>query len=457
MKWYLGIDVSKGYADFALFSEDLQPVEEVFQLDDTKQGHDQLVHWFGKLFKRHPELQIDCGVESTGGYENNWYALLLKLGSRMPIRAVRLNPSVVKNASKALLNANKTDAESAREIAGYLKRYADQVTYTTEESAYVGYRSLYNHLDKVRRQKTEMINELKQLLYSNFPELERFAKSGVPAWVLDLLMRYPTSAKLRRAKAVHLAKIKGLTVERAQLLIAKAKASVASHDSPADEFVIIELARDIKQKQEKLDRLKAYLADNCKGPETALLASIKGIGAYSAAAIMIQIEDIRRFASPKQLASYFGLHPILRVSGDKQMVSRMSKQGRSAVRGVLYMCANSAILSDPHLHRTYARQRALGKAHNQAIGVIMHKMLRIIWGVLTNGKPYDPEIDRKNQERSPQAPAAEEIREVEKKRRMQGYDESAPVSRTAAKKRRAHALSQAGDAGQVRDLVHGPG
>lgn len=456
MKWYLGIDVSKGYADFALFSEDLQPVEEVFQLDDTKQGHDQLVHWLGKLYERHPGLQIDCGVESTGGYENNWYALLLKLGSRMPVRAVRLNPSVVKNASKALLNANKTDAESAREIAGYLKRYADQVTYTTEESAYVGYRSLYNHLDKVRRQKTEMINELKQLLYSNFPELERFAKSGVPAWVLELLMRYPTSAKLRRAKAVHLAKIKGLTVERAQLLIDKAKASVGSHDSPADEFVIIELARDIKQKQEKLDRLKAYLADNCKGPETELLASIKGIGTFSAAAIMIQIEDIRRFESPKQLASYFGLHPVLRISGDKQMVSRMSKQGRSAVRGILYMCANSAILSDPHLHTTYARQRALGKAHNQAIGVIMHKMLRIIWGVLMTNRPYAPEIDRKNQERSPQAPATEEIREMVKKRRMQTYDENAPVSRTAAKKRKAHALSQAGDAGQVRDLVHGP-
>jgi hypothetical protein len=203
--------------------------------------------------------------------------------------------------------------------------------------------------------------------------------------------------------------------------------------------------------------LKDYLTENCKGPETELLESIKGIGAYSAAAIMVQIEDIRRFASPKQLASYFGLHPVLRVSGDKQMVSKMSKQGRSAIRGILYMCANSAMLADPQMRATYKRQRSMGKAHNQAIGVLMHKMLRIIWGVLMSGKPYDPEIDRKNQERSPQAPATEEIREVLRKRRMQIYDESAPVSRRADKKRRAHALSQAGEAGQVRDLVHGPG
>lgn len=457
MRWYLGIDVSKGYADFALYSEALDPVEDVFQLDDTLQGHDQLVRWLEKLFKRHPGLQIDCGVESTGGYENNWYALLLRLGSRMPVRAVRLNPSVVKNASKALLNANKTDAESAREIAGYLKRYADQVSYATEESVYVGFRSLYNLLDKVRCQKTEMINALKQLLYSNFPELERFAKSGVPTWVLELLIRYPTSAKLCKAKAEKLARIKGVTLKKAQALIDKAKASVASHENPAETFAIIELAKSIKEKQEQVERLKDYLTENCKGPETELLESIKGIGAYSAAAIMVQIEDIRRFASPKQLASYFGLHPVLRVSGDKQMVSRMSKQGRSAIRGILYMCANSAMLADPQMRATYKRQRSMGKAHNQAIGVLMHKMLRIIWGVLISGKPYDPEIDRQNQERSPRAPATEEIREVLKKRRMQTFDESAPVSRRTDKKRKAHALSQAGEAGQVRDLVHGPG
>lgn len=49
-----------------------------------------------------------------------------------------------------------------------------------------------------------------------------------------------------------------------------------------------------------------------------MLQSIIGIGAYSAAAIMIQIEDVKRFASPKELASYFGLHPILKISGDKK-------------------------------------------------------------------------------------------------------------------------------------------
>ena len=107
MKWYLGIDISKGYADFVLLSDQLIQVDQTFQLDDTRQGHEHLASWLATLYKRHPDLHVDCAVESTGGFEDNWYALLLKLSSTLSIRVARLNPSVVKNASKAMLNAIK--------------------------------------------------------------------------------------------------------------------------------------------------------------------------------------------------------------------------------------------------------------------------------------------------------------------------------------------------------------
>ena len=102
-------------------------------------------------------------------------------------------------------------------------------------------------------------------------------------------------------------------MEKAEKLIEKAKASVSSRDTLTDEFLITTMASDIAQKQQTVKKLKAYLAEKCKGSETELLQSIIGIGAYSAAAIMIQIEDVRRFASPKELASYFGLHPIIKA------------------------------------------------------------------------------------------------------------------------------------------------
>lgn len=457
MKWYLGIDVSKGYADFGLLSDLFVQQEETFQLDDTKAGHHQLQIWFDALFKQHPDLNIDCGLESTGGFENNWYALIIRLGSLYPLRVSRLNPSVVKNASKAMLNANKTDAESAREIASYLKRYEDQVDYSVRNNQYASFRSVQNHLELVTKQKTQVINELKQILYSSFPELQRFCKKGIPTWVLELLMQYPSPEKLAKQKPEKLSRIKGITLEKAESLIKKAHATVASQTNATYGFLIKQMASEVQRKQEMVKQLKKYLEDHCKGKEKSILESLKGIGSYSAAAIMIHIEDIHRFPSPKALASYFGIHPVVKMSGDKKMVSRMSKQGRPAMRGILFMCAHTAARTDEHMKSIYARHRANGKNHKQAIGVIMHKMIRVIWGVLMNEQPYDGKIDAANQTKNIQNPIQDEIKETENKRRLQKFDADAPISRIASKKRMVHVTSQAGNAGLVRDLIHEPG
>ena len=40
--FYLGIDVSKGYADFMIINSKKQPVVQGFQLDDTFDGHRSL-------------------------------------------------------------------------------------------------------------------------------------------------------------------------------------------------------------------------------------------------------------------------------------------------------------------------------------------------------------------------------------------------------------------------------
>ena len=42
--FYLGIDVSKGYADFVLLNANKNPVMEPFQLDDTAEGHSLLLY-----------------------------------------------------------------------------------------------------------------------------------------------------------------------------------------------------------------------------------------------------------------------------------------------------------------------------------------------------------------------------------------------------------------------------
>ena len=79
------------------------------QLDEMIEG------WFKKGFE-----QIYCGVESTGGYENNWVNYLQQVGKTRPVHIARLNPKGVKSLGEAALTRTITDSVSAQNIALYL-------------------------------------------------------------------------------------------------------------------------------------------------------------------------------------------------------------------------------------------------------------------------------------------------------------------------------------------------
>ena len=99
--YYLGIDVSKGYADFTVIDENHNTVEPAFQLDDTFEGHRQLYQVLTRLLEAAPNAKLFAAVESTGGYENNWVAALWRFQRSLPVEVARLNPARVSDHAKA--------------------------------------------------------------------------------------------------------------------------------------------------------------------------------------------------------------------------------------------------------------------------------------------------------------------------------------------------------------------
>ena len=86
--------------------------------------------------------------------------------------------------------------------------------------------------------------------------------------------------------------------------------------------------------------------------------------------------------------------------------------------------------------------------HYQAMGVVMHKLLRIIYGVLKNQTAFDEAIDQKNQSRA--ADKQQQTIELQKenkksteqkKHRYQSISLEAPISRRAAQKRKKQIAS----------------
>ena len=58
--FYMGIDVSKGYADFMIINSKKQPVVQSFQLDDTFKGHRSSLQYFEPVLSRLPGIDIVC-------------------------------------------------------------------------------------------------------------------------------------------------------------------------------------------------------------------------------------------------------------------------------------------------------------------------------------------------------------------------------------------------------------
>src|ERR1035437_4918290 len=250
MECYLGIDVSKGYADFILLDQNKTKLEDIFLLDDNRTGHDVLKKQLDKLIKQHRISMLYCAVESTGGFENNWYSWLIELSKTMNLKVARLNPSGVKRNAQAGLKRNITDALSAAYIAEYLIDHPEKAEYKEQSSYYASYRSINKHIKLLVKQNTQLINQFKMVLYSAFPEMVCYCKSGVPVWVLEVLVKYPTAASLKNISIEKLCKIKHITQEKATSLTNKAKAGVGSRTDDAQSFLIRSLAKQLLEKQE---------------------------------------------------------------------------------------------------------------------------------------------------------------------------------------------------------------
>ena len=136
--------------------------------------------------------------------------------------------------------------------------------------------------------------------------------------------------------------------------------------------------------------------------EITLLKSFIGISDFSAIGLILEIGAPARFATVKKLASFFGIHPIYKQSGDGTWGMRMSKNGRVAPRAILYMVALCAIDKNPLIKQTYKRHLDKGMNKSAAIGVCMHKILRIIYGMLKHNKAFDPKLDQINQNKAKQ-------------------------------------------------------
>ena len=178
----------------------------------------------------------------------------------------------------------------------------------------------------------------------------------------------------------------------------KTDALAASLDGDLSErhlFVLRHLDHSIDQMQRQLADIDAFLMRAMQPYAWAhgLLQTIPGIDQIAAALILIEIgDDMARFGAPERLASWAALSPGNHESAGKRKSGR-TRHGNNTIRFILCECANAARMTKSTLAAKY-KSLTVRKSHKKAIVAVAHKMIRLIYVLLTRKEPYlDQRID----------------------------------------------------------------
>ncbi len=181
-------------------------------------------------------------------------------------------------------------------------------------------------------------------------------------------------------------------------------------ERPAQAMVFTEYRQSLEEISQRILRLEKELAlavaSSPQGPTIAALQAMRGIKLITAATLISEIGDLRRFGTPRQLMAYAGLVPSEHSSGGRTRRGCITKTGNAHLRRAVVESAwhyrhppavSGALRQrqrglDPkvclvgwnaqqRLHKRYRHLVSRGKIQQEVVVAIAREMLGFIWAI----------------------------------------------------------------------------
>jgi transposase len=154
----------------------------------------------------------------------------------------------------------------------------------------------------------------------------------------------------------------------------------------------------------RIEQLNQEMANLVRPHEDQVrrLAEVPGLGVDSAQQVIAEVgATAATFPSEKHLSSWVGACP-----GDEESAevnrSRRSPQGNRQMRRILNQAANAAVKYKGSIFQILYRRYVPRMGHNQTIGIIAHKLCRLVWKILHRGIRYEergPEVSKASKQK----------------------------------------------------------
>jgi transposase len=325
---FCGIDVSKNKSQISILDNQHRLTKE-FEITHTQEGFDKLERVLT------PDATI--AMETTGNYSKAIYDYFKKRYEVIYVDNLQMH-----TFAKLHYAHLKTDKIDARLIAKYLS-FGLKTVHPINDAELRDLARLY---DKTREQLIKYKHMFKNQINVIFPELETHFHLNKAKALTNLLITYPYPAQIAGLsdeelektlkapfkKLGHLGNRKKFITDL-KLLASK---SIGIKDYPIESFKqTIKILHFYEQTIE--DIKKKIKISILSTPYSALLNEF-GYDDTSAAAIIGEVGDIRRFANHKRFVSYCGLSISEKQSG--KSISKncfITKRGNKLLRHTFYL------------------------------------------------------------------------------------------------------------------------
>lgn len=389
----VGIDVSKGKSMVCVLRPFGELVVNPYTVGHTASELESLARSLKSL-----DGETRVVMEHTGRYYEPVAQALHEAG--LYVSAV--NPQLIKKYGNNSLRRVKTDKADAMKIARYaIDNWVELREYIPMETARENLKLVCRQYNLYVKLRTQLKNNLIALLDKTFPGVNTFFSSparsdGSQKWVdfaasfwhcecvcglseNAFTERYAKWCKqhcynfsLDKALEIHAASCGHIALlpknENAKVLIKGAITQLNAISQTVETFRL------------EMHRLAKIL------PEYPVVAAMYGVSDTTAAQLMAEIGDVRRFTHKGSLTAFAGVDPGARQSGDyEQKSNRVSKSGCPELRKILYQIAVTHIRTKPQDEPVYQfldRKRAEGKPYFVYMTAAANKFLRIYYGRL---------------------------------------------------------------------------
>jgi len=388
----VGIDISKDKFDACGITGEEAKIFQISAAMDRK-GFEKLKKHLGSA----SGSSVLIGMESTASYHVNLFSYLVAEGYKVLL----INPLLISNYVKMQLRKTKTDKKDAVVIARFLLANGNTLLQRATPSLISDLRDLSRQRESLVDEMTSLKIEIKQLLNITFPELEHmvgiFTKS-----ILKLLQQYPSANALRdkdigQLSQTLIADSYGHKREEFAKTLIKAARSSIGINSPAKEMIIrqkIGLLLHLEEALQEITDMLLEMAKKLMEEDINIMTSIKGIGDKTAANFLVEMGgDINNFECSGKIIAMAGLDPAVYQSGQHEGRGRITKRGNRHLRRIIWMMTTSVIQYTDIFHAYYLKRRKEGLPYKKAVLATAHKLIRVIYAMLTQRKTFCPEVN----------------------------------------------------------------